>query len=177
MQERQVQSLVQEDASRCRATKLVRRNYRVCALEPGAATPEPTWGNLWSLGSAAGDATSTRSPHTPTREEPLLTAAREKLCSDGRPAQPTVRRRMKVFKNVLLTCLLLSDGPCTYQNRSSSPFWFDLQDGQSQFLWPFSGHVVVWPTVQIWYLCGTSEFSSYRHFYLSHRLLLVLFLA
>ena len=48
MQGTQVQSLVQEDPTCCRATKLVHHNYWACTLDPGATTTEPTCHNYWS---------------------------------------------------------------------------------------------------------------------------------
>ena len=64
MQETQVPHLVQEDSTCCRAIKLVHNYLSQPVLSPSSATRE---------------ATSMRSPHTTTREQPLLTASRESL--------------------------------------------------------------------------------------------------
>ena len=106
MQGTQVQSLVQEDPTCCRATKLLCHNYWACALEPAshnywahapqllkplrpracAATTETESCNYWSpralsLCSATREATAMRSPRTATQSSPHPGAATKTQCS------------------------------------------------------------------------------------------------
>lgn len=62
-------------------------------------------------------------------------------------------------------------GPVRLQEQIIFPFWFDLQDGQSQFLWPFSGHVVFDLQHRFDTLWNPLGFLSISSLYLSHRLL------
>ena len=63
-----------------RAAEPTHRNQRACALEPGSHHPlKPMRAGLCS---ATREAAAVSSPHTSTREQPLLAATR------GKPAQP-----------------------------------------------------------------------------------------
>ena len=72
-----------------------------CVLQsPGVPTTEPACYSYWSPcaqgpRSAAREAAARGGPHTATREQPLLSAARESPCSNEDPALPQINDCLK----------------------------------------------------------------------------------
>ena len=75
---------------------------------PGAATTEAAGPGACALQR---EATTMRSPHTATREQPPLSATRESLCSNEDPAQPEIDKNSKPKE----TC---EHYPSNYQNKN-----------------------------------------------------------
>ena len=96
MQGTRVRSLVREDPTCRRATKLVRHNYWACALEP-------TSYNYWSPRATATEAHTPSSPCSATREATAMRSPRTATKSSPRsPQQEKARaqqRRLNRAKN------------------------------------------------------------------------------
>ena len=91
MQERQVQSLAQEDPTCCKAS-LYATTTEPVLQSPGAASAEVTCHKYWSLNTPELVPHNKRSHHSErlmyptTREQPLLIATREKPVQPQRPS-------------------------------------------------------------------------------------------
>jgi len=89
-QERQVQSLVQEDPTCCKAS-LCATTTEPVLQSPGAASTEVTCHKYWSLNTPElvlhkRSHHTERAMHPTTREQPLLIATREKPVRPQRPS-------------------------------------------------------------------------------------------
>ena len=121
MQETRVRYLVQEDPTRCEATKPMHHNYWPCAREPGSHT-------YWRLCTREPVLHSKRS----RRNEKPCTAMKRSPCSLQDPAQPKIHKTLKK-KNTALYWKTMASRTFTARKKSM-PGFKDFK-GRYTLLW------------------------------------------